>query len=76
MALIHGQNGKYPCPISLVPNNKQIDLTGNYPLQTDNDSENLLLQVEKMNHVDGKKLLKAKGLQQVKVCYTLIITFL
>jgi len=42
MALTHGVNGNYPCPVCLVPNAEQLDLDKTHPLRMAEDSKVLV----------------------------------
>jgi hypothetical protein len=68
MALIRGLNGLCPCPICLVPPDKQMDLSEDYDLRTASKSEGLIKKASEMTLASDKEaLLKIYGLRPVKV---------
>jgi hypothetical protein len=69
MALIRGANGHCPCPICLVPKNKQLDLTKNYPLRTQASMQTALKDARAMKlSSDQENCLKTIGLRNIDVC--------
>lgn len=69
MALIRGTQSLCPCPICLVPNNKQSDLSDAFPLRTAKDSRAIISRAREMSvNADKEDLLKTYGLRNVDVC--------
>jgi hypothetical protein len=74
MALIRGLKGLYPCPMCLVPQEQQSDLSQIFPLRTQQGSEALFHQAQALNRVEDKeRLLKSQSLRMVKVCSLCLI---
>jgi hypothetical protein len=74
MALIRGLKGLYPCPMCLVPQEQQADLSQVFPLRTQQGSEALFCQAQELNRMEDKEnLLKTQSLRIVKVCSPLIV---
>jgi hypothetical protein len=68
MALIWGLKGLFPCPICLVPNDLQFDLSKEFPLRTQTDSKNMFLEAMTLRHEDQREaLLKTASLRPVEV---------
>ena len=68
MALIRRANGYCPCPICLVPKDKQLDLTTSYPLRTQDTMKTVLNDARAMPLVsDRENHLKILGLRNIDV---------
>ena len=67
MALIHGTNSKFPCPISLVPDTQMSD-GSTHPLWTSESMQNVYNEAMAMvSAKDQDSHLKSYGLQKVNV---------
>ncbi|KAK0186793.1 hypothetical protein F5146DRAFT_1004858 [Armillaria mellea] len=62
MTLICGVHSTCPCPVFLVPDDKLMDITEVYPLQTTENMQKLYDQAKE----EGKDPLKSSGLQNVE----------
>lgn len=69
MTLIRGLTGLSPCPVCLVPIDKQADLSLTFELRTKEKVINLFNEVQNKKAVDRNEKLKAQGLRYVKVRY-------
>jgi hypothetical protein len=68
MALIRGSGGLCPCPICLIPKDKQSDLSISYTLRTAKDTQNVLKRADACNYdYEKQDLLKPLGLRYIKV---------
>lgn len=68
MSLIRGVKGLCPCPICLVPKEKQADLSVSYPLRTEKDTRHLLKQADSCQFgYQRENILKNHGLRYIKV---------
>jgi hypothetical protein len=68
MALIRGVRSLFPCPICLVPQDLQWDLSKEFPLRTQADSRNIFLEaMDKPNVEQRDAHLKKYGLRAVEV---------
>lgn len=66
MALIHGINSKFNCPICLVPSDQLSKITQYWPLRDATMSQNLIKQARVANLAnDRERLLKSQSLQNV-----------
>jgi hypothetical protein len=70
MALTHGINGHFPCPVCLVPNTKQSDLDKTHPLCTAEGSKALVEESLALNASNQENLLKTQSL-----CPVMIMSF-
>lgn len=68
MTLIRGVQGKYPCPICLVPKEDQGNLLIEHELRSGEESERLVRQSMKMARSEAEELLKKQSLRPVMVC--------
>jgi hypothetical protein len=67
MALIRGLRGNFPCPICLVPQDMQHDLTLTYDLRTAKDTQRILKDADKLQYgYQREELVKSKGLRYIK----------
>jgi hypothetical protein len=68
MALIRGTQSLFPCPICLVPNDKQSDLSGTHMLRT---AEQTIAHLNVANELpraaDRNTYLQGYGLRDVEV---------
>jgi hypothetical protein len=55
MTLTCGVNGLFPCPVCLVPKNKQLNLTVRHPLCTADDSQEICEDAKAQKTEAGKK---------------------
>jgi hypothetical protein len=67
MALIHGEKGKFLCPICLVPQDQQSDLTTTHKLCTTEDTREIYEQSLTLLAAMHKELLKSYGMRNVAV---------
>ena len=68
MALIRGLRGLCPCPICLVPNDKQADIVTLYPLRTSKDTLRIIKEADELQlQGEREELLKSYGLRYIKV---------
>lgn len=68
MALIRGTRGLFPCPICLVPNEKQADYTTVYPLRTTEATKEAIYQARsKSSEKASEAILKKMSLRNVDV---------
>jgi hypothetical protein len=67
MALTRGVNGKYPCPVCLVPNDEQSSLDKTHPLRTAESCKALVMRSLTLNASEQEKLLKSQSLRPVIV---------
>lgn len=68
MALIRGLKGKFPCPICLVPQDKQ-SANRVFTLRTSRDSQHVLRAARaKRTEKEREEDLKACSLRNVEVC--------
>jgi len=68
MALIRGFQRLCPCPVCLVPNNEQCNITGNYKLQTSVETQQLVERAKACRtEVQREEILKAEGLHPIEV---------
>jgi hypothetical protein len=69
MALIRGMEGLCPCPICLVPADKQLDLSVDHHLRTAEETKGILQQAGAMQSaVEKEEILKTYGLRSIEVC--------
>ncbi|KAG2151772.1 hypothetical protein BD769DRAFT_1623523 [Suillus cothurnatus] len=66
MSLIHGRNGKCPCPVCLVPLAELHDLSKTYPLRSMEEAKEAL-RVYRRSKAQGEELLKILGLRPVEL---------
>ncbi|KAF8156731.1 hypothetical protein B0H34DRAFT_675152 [Crassisporium funariophilum] len=67
MALLQGFRGLCPCPVCLVPNDKQRKITGNYKLRTAVEVQQLLEEVKKcQTEAEKEEMLKEQGLRPIE----------
>jgi hypothetical protein len=74
MALIRGARGLCPCPICLVPLDRQSDLSANYPLRTANSTMAIVHDARQMPAVAGENHLKRYGLRNIDVGFLFVST--
>jgi hypothetical protein len=68
MALIRGVRSHFPCPICLVPQDLQWDISKEFPFRTQADSRNIFLEaMDKPNIEQRDAHLKKYGLRAVEV---------
>ncbi|KAJ3555276.1 hypothetical protein NP233_g12248 [Leucocoprinus birnbaumii] len=67
MALIRGFQGSFPCPVCLVPAGSQPHLTTQFPLRTQEDTQDTVRKARAagMNKTMAEQILKEKGLRRV-----------
>jgi hypothetical protein len=69
MALIRGTKGFCPCPICLVPADKQSDLSESYPLRTAEDTMAIVDRANEASTATSRDdILKTYSLRNVPVC--------
>jgi hypothetical protein len=74
MSLIRGVKGLCPCPICLVPKEKQADLSVSYPLRTAKDTMKILREADSCQYAYQREdILKSHGLRNVKVKFQMSI---
>jgi hypothetical protein len=61
MSLIHGQGGKCPCPICLVPSEELHDLSKTFQMRSVKQGKDGLQEYKKKKS-HGEEILKAIGL--------------
>ncbi|KAG1850743.1 hypothetical protein C8R48DRAFT_750083 [Suillus tomentosus] len=71
MSLIHGRNGKCPCPVCLVPLAELHDLSKTYPLRSMEEAKEAL-RVYRHSKAQGEELLKILGLRPVENVFWII----
>ena len=67
MALIRGQNSDFPCPVCLVPNECQHDLSTKYDMRSADSMKTVYENADDLNAKEGEELLKSFGLRAVEV---------
>ncbi|THH10264.1 hypothetical protein EW146_g8426 [Bondarzewia mesenterica] len=73
MTLIRGIKGKCPCPVCLVPGDKQIELSEHYPFRTVSEAQALLAQASELRRAeDQENLLKAYSLRPIQNCFSTV----
>jgi len=75
MALIRGINGDCPCPICLVPRQKQSDYLGVWKRRTMNETSQLVKEAGKCSKAQAEALLKPQSLRPVEVYLILFYLF-
>jgi hypothetical protein len=68
MALIRGHQGLYPCPICLVPQSEQSDLSKSHALRTAAHTREIYETGLNLTAADRESLLKSESLRNVAVC--------
>ena len=69
MALIRGSKGDFPCPVCLVPRDRQHVLNPNevYELRTNNNMKEVYNTAQTLKSEDANALLQRHGLRNVEV---------
>ena len=68
MALVHGLNSLFPCPVCHVPGDKLSDLSETFPMRTTEAMKAVYEEANKAPSVAAKEaILKEFGLRDVKV---------
>jgi hypothetical protein len=76
MALLHGVNGNFPCPVCLVPQESQWDLSQNFALRTKDDSRHQFLRaMEERTLEKHNEILKMHSIRPIEVgCLFIILS--
>jgi len=69
MALIRGFRGLCPCVICLVPQEKQRNVSKQYPLRTQVGTQAILEKAKNLAKGEAEQLLKENGLHPVEVIF-------
>jgi len=74
MALIRGMRGLCPCPVCLVPNKEQRNVTKVYPLRTAVQTKAVIEEVKsKRTESEKEEILKGQGIRSVSVSVSLLL---
>jgi hypothetical protein len=70
MALTRGVNGLFPCPVCLVPQSEQSNLSQSHPLRTADESQLIVMKALKETNAAGRnKITKEQSLRPVMVWF-------
>ena len=69
MALIHGVQGNCPCPICLVPQQKQSDYLTLWPQRTMEKTQQLIEEAKELPKSQAENLLKSQSIRPLEVHY-------
>lgn len=73
MTAIRGQKGLYPCPVCLVPQDKQSDHTETYALRSTQSMKQVLEEALSQTTREAEEgVLKEVSLRPIKVLYDLM----
>ena len=68
MALTRGVKGLFPCPVCLVPQSEQSDLTKSYKLRTAEESKSIVVKaLKEPNASRQNQMTKLQSLRPVMV---------
>ena len=68
MVVIRGVGCYCPCPVCLIPREKQADFSVTAKLRSVKKTKKLLGMAKEKTQTEMEKLLKAKGLRNIEVC--------